>query len=194
MRSYLNKPVKDTLLSNIVFKLVTKAGWKFQEPHPKMSCVYIAYPHTSNWDTILGLCASVIWDNNIFTLVKEDYDKPILRDIMKSFKMLPIKRSYSGAESVQDYYNKIGGSIVIAVEGTREKAQGWKKGFHWFAKNNNLPIIIGYFNYKEKTFGWDAILTAGDTPEETLQKCKDILDKSNPVGKYPNKASPIKFY
>lgn len=150
MREYLSKPVKNTTLSNLVFKAVTKAGWKFQKPHPKMTCVYVAYPHTSNWDTILGLCASVIWDNPIFTLVKEDYDKPVLRNIMRYCRMLPIKRSSVGAKVVQEYYSKVGGFIVIAVEGTRKKSEGWKKGFHWFAKNNDLPIIIGYFNYKEK--------------------------------------------
>lgn len=136
MRKFLNKPINNDLFSKLTFEIVTKAGWKFQEPHPKMSCVYVAYPHTSNWDTLIGLCASVIWGYPAFTLVKEDYDKPVLRDIMKFFRMLPIKRSSAGARSAQEYYQKMGGSIIIAVEGTRKKSDGWKKGFHWLAQKN----------------------------------------------------------
>lgn len=193
MREFLNKPIKDTLLSNLVFKAVTVAGWKYQVPHEKMTCVYVAYPHTSNWDTILGLCASIIWDNKLFVLVKEDYDKPVLRDIMKFFRMLPIKRSLDGAKSTEEYYRKMGCSITIAVEGTRKKSNGWKKGFYWFAKNNNIPIILGHYNYEEKIFGWDAIIEPTGTYDEILEKCKVIYEKTKPVGKYPEFASPIKW-
>lgn len=194
MRIFLDKPVKDTLMSNLVFKAVTKAGWKYQVPADlDGACVYVAYPHTSNWDTVLGICASYIWDIKIFVLVKEDYDKPILRDIMKFLSMLPIQRSGGALNASRDYYKKTGASITIAVEGTRKLGKGWKKGFHWLAKENNIPIVLGHYNYKEKIFGWDAVFDAGPTPDDTLQKCKEIYEKTNPIGKYPELASPIKW-
>jgi len=192
-RIYLTKPIKDNLVSNLTFKIITKLGWKYQEP-PKLeeSCVYVAYPHTSNWDTILGLCAGIIWNHKIFVLVKEDYDRPILREIMNFFNMLPIQRSSGALSDTQNYYKKTKASIVVAVEGTRKLSKGWKKGFHWLAKENNLPIILGHYNYKEKIFGWDAIMFACESPEQTIQKCKEVYLETNPVGKYPELASPIK--
>jgi len=52
MREFLDKPLKNSIISNAVFNIVTKLGWKYQKPHPKMTAVYVAYPHTPNWDTV----------------------------------------------------------------------------------------------------------------------------------------------
>jgi 1-acyl-sn-glycerol-3-phosphate acyltransferase len=194
VREFLTKPVKDTFISNLVFKMVTKAGWRYQVPcEIEGSCVYVAYPHTSNWDTVLGICASYIWDRKIFILVKENYDRPVLRDIMKFCSMLPIQRSGGALRSSQEYYRKVGGSITIAPEGTRKLGRGWKKGFHWLAKENDIPIILGYYNYDKKIFGWDAKFDAGETPEDTLRTCRDVYDETKPIGKYPRMANPISF-
>lgn len=142
-RKFLTRPVKDDFISNLVFKMVTKAGWRYQVPcEIEGSCVYVAYPHTSNWDTILGICASYIWDRKIFILVKEDYDRPCIREIMKYFSMLPIQRSGGAVDSSQEYYKKVGGSITIAPEGTRKLGRGWKKGFHWLAKRTVFPLYL----------------------------------------------------
>lgn len=194
-RKFLTHPVKDDFISNLVFKIVTKAGWRYQVPPVEPGTfVWIAHPHTSNWDTILAVVGSILWDRPSFTLVKEEYDKPLLSDIMKVFRMLPIKRSVDGAKSAQEYYEKMNASIVLVPEGTRKKAKGWKKGFHWFAKKNGLRIVLCHFDYENRILGWDGIVTPGDTPEETLVRCKEIYEKTNPRGKFPELASPICYY
>jgi 1-acyl-sn-glycerol-3-phosphate acyltransferase len=68
---------------------------------------------------------------------------------MKLFRMLPIQRSAEGAKYAQEYYERLKASIVLVPEGTRKKADGWKKGFHWFAKNNNLDPSKIIVNYKK---------------------------------------------
>lgn len=195
MRKFLEGPISDDLISNQTYNfLIKKLGWKIQEPPPEnKSYVYIAYPHTSNWDTIISICTAIIWNRPSFVLVKESYDKPVLKDLMKFFRMLPIQRSVEGAKKAQEYYEKLKASIVLVPEGTRKKADGWKKGFHWFAKTNNLEIVLMHLNYAEKIIGWDAIIKPGNTPDETLELCKEIYEKTNPTGKYPELASPIKW-
>lgn len=191
-RSFLSKPVRNDLTANLIFKILTSAGWKFQVP-PKVtgSSVWVGYPHTTNWDGFFTIMGSIIWDYPSFTLVKEYYDKPVLRDILKTVNILPIKRSIEGAKLAQEYYKKNKVSIIISPEGTRKKAKGWKKGFHYFAKENGLPIVLCQVDYKNKFLGWDGVVEPGNTPEETLQKCKEIYEKTNPRGLYPELVSPI---
>lgn len=194
-RKFLTRPVKNDLVSNLVFNIVVKTGWRYQAPPDEPGTfVWVGYPHTSNWDAVLGVVGSIIYDRPSFTLVKEWYDKPGLRDVMKFFRMLPIKRSGEGAGATQKYYEKMNASIVLTPEGTRKKAKGWKKGFHWFAKNNNLRIVLCHYNYETKIVGWDGIIEPGETPEETLARCKEIYEKTNPRGKYPELVSPICYY
>jgi 1-acyl-sn-glycerol-3-phosphate acyltransferase len=194
MRKFLDKPIKDDLISKFGFNCIKNLGWKIQEPPgEEKTYVYIAYPHTTNLDTILSIFTAFTWGRSSFVLVKESYDKPVLKDIMKLFRMLPIQRSAEGAKYAQEYYERLKASIGLVPEGTRKKADGWKKGFHWFAKNNNLDIVLMHLNYETKVIGWDAIITPGETPDETLQKCKDVYEKTNPIGLYPELASPIKW-
>lgn len=194
MRKFLDSPISDDIISKQVYNLlIKKLGWKIEEPTEKKTYVYIAYPHTSNWDTVISIATAIIWDRKSFVLVKEGYDKPILKEIMKFFRMLPIQRSAEGAKAAQEYYEKLKASIVLVPEGTRKKADGWKKGFHWFAKNNNLDIVLMHLNYKDKVIGIDGIISPGSNPDETLQKCKEIYEKTNPIGLYPEFASPIKW-
>jgi len=194
MRIFLNKPIKDDIISNAGFNFIKKLGWKIQEPPgEEKTYVYIAYPHTSNWDTILSIATAFTWGRSSFVLVKESYNKPVLKNLMKFFRMLPIERSAEGAKAAQEYYEKLKASIVLVPEGTRKKAKGWKKGFHWFAKNNNLDIVLMHLNYEEKIIAWDAIISPGETADETLQKCKEIYEKTNPIGKFPELASPIEW-
>ena len=193
-RKFLTGPVSDDFISRTVFKMVTAAGWRYQVPPEEPGTfVWIAWPHTSNWDTVLAVVGDILWNRPSFVLVKEAYDRPGVREVMKFFKMLPIKRSSEGAAAAQEYYKKMNSSITLVPEGTRKKAKGWKKGFHWFAKNNGLRIVLCHINYENKILGWDGIVAPGDTPEETLLRCKEIYEKTNPRGKYPELASPICF-
>lgn len=194
MRKFLEGPIKNDIISNITFKIIKKMGWKFMEPPPgNKKYVFIGYPHTSNWDTFFAVSLSIIWDHPSFTLIKESYDKPILKSLMKSLRMLPIKRNTLGANFAQDYYNQQKVSIVLVPEGTRKKSNGWKKGFYWFAKNNNLDIVLMKFDYIKKEFTWLEIIKPGNTPDETLNLCKKIYEQANSIGKYPELASPIKW-
>ena len=43
--------------------------------------------------------------------------------------------------------------IILSPEGQLAKTNHWKKGFYYMAKNANVPIIVGYIDYKKKEIG-----------------------------------------
>jgi hypothetical protein len=76
-RKFLTGPISDDLISRTVFKMVTAAGWMYQVPPEEPGTfVWIAWPHTSNWDTVLGVVGDILWNRPSFVLVKEAYDRP----------------------------------------------------------------------------------------------------------------------
>ena len=42
------------------------------------------------------------------------------------------------------------GHIIFTPEGTRSAVAKWRSGFYTLASELNLPIAIGYIDYKEK--------------------------------------------
>ena len=67
--------------------------------------------------------------------------------------------------------------IVITPEGTRSKQASWKTGFFHVAQNANVPILLGYVDYKKKTAGIGKKViptTYADTMKEIMDFYRDI--------------------
>ena len=40
--------------------------------------------------------------------------------------------------------------MAVTPEGTRSRQEKWKTGFYYLAKKSNVPICLGYLDYKLK--------------------------------------------
>ena len=187
---YLNEPVKKTIVNNLIFKLHKIIGWEMGEGPPPGSYIYIS-EHTSNWDFIHGIFYYKILNLNGYFAIAEEKTKYIPFNICKFFRILPIPRTSSGLKILIDELKKNNASIYIAPEGTRNLTDGWKPGFHVLAKKFKMPIVIvgvGYNIKKHLTLG---IVDAGKDVEETIERCKAVLDaNSNIAPLHPKKLSP----
>ncbi len=142
------------LISRFIFWIT---GWKLVTDYPLMKkMVMVAAPHTSNWDFLYARAAFYLMDVPLkFTIKKELFFFP-LGPILKAFGGIPIDRSTkSGMVSKMvelfDKYDEI--CILVTPEGTRSRAVEWKRGFYHIAEGANVPIILGYLDYKTKTAG-----------------------------------------
>ena len=43
--------------------------------------------------------------------------------------------------------------LAITPEGTRKRAEYWKKGFYYIALGAKVPILVAYIDYKKKEAG-----------------------------------------
>jgi hypothetical protein len=185
-----------TFDSKFWFLVMKSMGWNItnfhESPYKGESFVWIAYPHTSNWDTFWGYVALSISDVPFFIVVKDLYDKAIFKPVVKLAHLLPIKRDNSAIEVINRKIKENKSAMIVMIpEGTRNKVPGWKSGFHHFAVKNNLRILPTYVCYERKMLVHCEPISPGVSAEETIAKCKEIYDREKPIGKYPDLASPI---
>ena len=139
-------------LSKLIFKIL---GWRITGNYPKElnKKIFIAAPHTSNWDFPLGLMGRAIVNDKIKYVAKASLFKPPLGWIMKALGGIPVNRSKSTnfvRSVVEEYKKRDRLAIVIAPEGTRSKVDKFKSGFYFIAKQANIPIIMVFFRYPQK--------------------------------------------
>ncbi len=164
-------------LSRIVFWI---SGWKLHHGWPDgvKKAVLIAIPHTSNWDLLYARAAFYLMDIPVrFTIKKEAMVGPlgwlikILGGISIDRKKVPGGRKQTYTEAMINML-KSSDELVIMVtpEGTRSYAPRWKSGFYHIALGADVPIVIGYLDYKKKEAGiGPAIYPNGNMAEQIAE-------------------------
>jgi 1-acyl-sn-glycerol-3-phosphate acyltransferase len=75
--------------------------------------------------------------------------------------------------------------IMVTPEGTRSYAPKWKSGFYHIALGANVPIVIGYLDYKKKVAGIGPIIYPNGNMDEQIEEMKEFGRTVTP--KYPEK-------
>ena len=81
--------------------------------------------------------------------------------------------------------------LILAVppEGTRKHSPGWKTGFYLIARGAEVPIVLGYLDYKRKVAGLGpAFVPTGDI-EADFRVFDEFYAKVTP--KYPADRGPV---
>ena len=171
-------------------------GWK-AELKVKMvdKCVLVGAPHTTNWDfpiAILGMSAMGLKFNWVgkHTLFKWPFGF-----FMRLLGGIPLDRRSGGAgfaiKAVETFHDLDRFVLAIAPEGTRHKTNYWKAGFYKIAIKGNVPIALGYVDFKKKIIGIGKILIPTGDRDKDFALIKDFyLDKS---AKYPEKQGEIRL-
>ena len=139
-------------------KSLKMLGWKVVGSVPVKKCVITVAPHTSVSDFILGRLAYYSIDMEVkFLIKKEFFDYPILKQILVKMGGLPVDRSRNNNTVTQvaalfKKYDNL--NIVIAPEGTRKLVRNWKKGFYYIAEKANVPVVLGFLDFKKKELGF----------------------------------------
>jgi 1-acyl-sn-glycerol-3-phosphate acyltransferase len=132
-------------------------GWRVTGAIPDLpKLVVIAAPHSSNWDGIWGMAVKVALGVRIHALGKAQLFWWPLGVLLRKLGVSPINRSVANgtveqAVALVRHSEKIW--YVLAPEGTRRKVAKWKSGFLKIAHGANVPILMVYFHYPEKTIG-----------------------------------------
>ena len=125
-------------------------------PKEAEKCVLLFAPHTSAFDFVVGrLALTVMGVKTIFLIKKEMFWFP-LGSLLKSLGGMPIDRKHvrnftSHAANLIKEKNEI--AFLIAPEGTRALNPKWKKGFYYIAQEANVPIVLGYLDYRSRRGG-----------------------------------------
>jgi len=179
---------------NISGGILKLAGWKTGGEKPKdKKFVFLAAPHTSNWDFPLGRLTSSKLEIPLKVLMKKSWFVFPFKAILLWLGALPIDRSKGGTviDSIVRMFNEKDEFVfAITPEGTRSFVEYWKTGFYTIALKADVPIVCGYLDYKKKETGVGPTIYLSGDREKDFEKIMDFYRTVHPrfdekFNKYP---------
>ncbi|MBC7919242.1 MAG: lysophospholipid acyltransferase family protein [Rhodoferax sp.] len=158
-RTIFDTPIVNTVLRGISLATLKLLGWKVEGSLPPgcEKSVFIAAPHTSNWDLPFTLMVAYALRLNIYWMGKHQIFRFPFRHVMMWLGGIPVERDKSNnlvEASAQAIRNADGPlQLVVPPEGTRSKVRYWKTGFYYIALNAKVPIVMAYMDYSRKVSG-----------------------------------------
>lgn len=181
-------------------RLLRWAGWRLDfDGLPGRQGVILVYPHTSNWDFVVGILAKWalglqlrFWaKDSLFRLplfgawvrwlggvaVKRDSPQGLVRDTV---------RDMQAAQARGEMF-----WLAMAPEGTRALASGWRSGAYQVALQARVPAGLAYLDYRSKTVCLRQFLLLGGDPQADLAVMAETFSAAH--GYKPALASPIRM-
>lgn len=169
--------------------LLNLLGWTAVEPpieEPK--ALILGVPHTSGWDFLISFLYYESVEGKAFVMVKKEFFWGPLAPIMRWMGGVPVdrKRGATVAKQMIDAINNTDRiHLAIAPEGTRQRTERWKTGFHTIARACNIPVYMGYFDWGTKRIGRGVKIELTDNAQEDLIRIREHYKKLGVVGKHP---------
>ena len=180
-----------------VLALWYASGWRVKGDLPDLDkYILVAVPHTTNWDYIHMIAMAFYFRRKPSTLVKaEVFDWFLLGSFVRWIGGIPITRGRS-ENAVQTAIEIVKSrrriTLVITPEGTRRKTDHWKSGFYHIAQGANIPIVLGYLDYKNKRGGGGVVMHVSGDVDADLEKIRAYY-ANNGHGKYEENRGEIRF-
>ncbi len=170
-------------------------GWQLDVVLPKeKKFILIGAPHTSNWDFPLALLTFWTLDLKIYWVAKIQMFRGPLYYFFTALGGIPVDRSSSHGfiDQVAERFKQTEEmALTIAPEGTRAKTSYWKSGFYYIALAANVPICLGYIDYKTKTLGFNMVVYPTGNIETDMKIIADFY--RGIVGKRPQNQGPVRI-
>ena len=158
-RTIFTTPVVNALLRGFSLAFLKMTGWTVEGSLPPQATrsVFIAAPHTSNWDLPYTLMVAFALRLNPYWMGKQSIFKAPFGDLMRWLGGIPVNRAQSSnlvAASAQAIAGADGPlQLIVPPEGTRSKTRYWKTGFYYIAQTARVPIVMAYMDYATKRSG-----------------------------------------
>jgi 1-acyl-sn-glycerol-3-phosphate acyltransferase len=177
-RTIFDTPVVNTDLRGLSVAILKLAGWKVQGSLPPgcAKSVFIAAPHTSNWDLPFTLMVAFSLRLHIYWMGKTQIFKPPFKGLMMWLGGIPVQRDKANnlveasAQAIRDADGPL--QLVVPPEGTRSKTRYWKTGFYYIAVSAQVPIVLAYMDYEKKVSGLGPVFQPSGDIEADMVKIK----------------------
>ena len=184
-----------TLLQRACLGLLRLFGWRaLSAPLPGPKGVIIVYPHTSNWDFILGLLYRFGTGLQANWMGKDTIFRWPVRGLFLRMGGVPInRRAASGfiKSMLAAYAERDWLWLALAPEGTRARSDHLKSGFYQLAVGAGVPCGLGFIDYRTKTLGIEEFVHFSGSQEADIELLREFYAAKG--GRFPAGASEIAF-
>tara|TARA_Y100000385_G_scaffold90849_1_gene93566 strand:+ start:1075 stop:1629 length:555 start_codon:yes stop_codon:yes gene_type:complete len=171
-------------------------GWKLVGEVPKevKKAVLVCAPHTSNWDFPLALASFAIADLKVNYFIKKSWFFFPMNLFFKATGGVPVDRAKNhGLVDSMTLLLKESDEMIVVVpaEGTRSWVPKWKTGFYHIAKAAQVPLILGFVDFKKKELGFGPLFNISGDFEQDMTRIQAFFKEKS--AKFPEKYNPIIF-
>ena len=145
------------MLRSVARWILRVGGWTPVGGIPEdPKAVFIAAPHTSNWDGLWALAYKVAFDLEVHFFAKHSLFWFPLGNVLRALGGIDLDRAKAGTavdEAIRLFENEEQLYFGLAPEGTRKKTEGWKTGFYRIAMGAGVPVYLGLLDYGRRRIG-----------------------------------------
>ena len=156
--------------------LLKMMGWKTVTGMvPEDKAIILGVPHTSAMDFVVSYLFYTAVGGKAYVMVKKEFFWGPLGPLLKSLGGVPVDRTHGAGiakQMIDEFRKNKRMHLAIAPEGTRKKTDRWKTGFHTIARACNVPVYLGFFDWKTKSIGVGEKFELSDDARGDLEKIK----------------------
>lgn len=171
-------------------------GWRVEGslPPDAQRVVFIAAPHTSNWDLPYMLAVASVLGIRMGWMGKKTIFRAPFGGLMRWLGGVPVDRSAPHglvAQMAAEFAARERFALAIPPEGTRGRRPHWKSGFYRIALAAQVPIACGFLDYKRRCGGIGPVfMPSGDASADMARIAAFYADVT---GRYPEHFGPVRL-
>lgn len=175
--------------------LLALFGWRVDITWPPVpKCVIVVYPHTSNWDFIVGVLARLAAGLPAQWIGKDTLFRWPLAGLLRRIGGIPVnRREHTGliGNLAGELERRPWMWLAIAPEGTRSRTDHWKSGFYRLAVAARVPVGLAFIDYRERVVGLGVYLALSGREHVDLERMRAFY--AGKTAKHPEQAGEIRF-
>jgi 1-acyl-sn-glycerol-3-phosphate acyltransferase len=186
---------RNSLWRRAIVRLLGLFGWRsvlVWPPEPKG--IVIVYPHTSNWDFVIGMLFKIGLGLPASWVGKAELFRWPFRGLLERLGGIPVdRRRATGFVDVlvKEFQRRPWLWVGIAPEGTRSHTDRLKSGFYQAALAAGVPVGLGYIDYATHTAGIDTYVRFTGDEARDLELLQRFYAARR--GRRPELAGEIRF-
>ncbi len=170
-------------------------GWTLDvSSPPQPRGVVIVYPHTSNWDFVIGYLAKVAAGLQLQFIGKDSLFRWPLGALFRRMGGIPVRRGARAGfidQLAREFAARERIWIAIAPEGTRSFTDHWKSGFYHLALEARVPVALATIDWGRRRVELRRTIELTGNPELDLERIRDFYRDVR--GLRPERAGEIRF-
>lgn len=188
-----NTPILNSILHYACRLYLKLAGWRLEGTPPHVDrYVVIAAPHTSNWDLPMTLAVVFAYRLKVCFLAKHTLFRWPFGIFLRWLGGVPVDRTKANSlveQAVAFFKSTERLIMIVPPEGTRQKVRSWKSGFYYIAHGAQVPIALGFIDFKRKAAGIGDLFEPTGDFDADLPKIRAFY--AGITGKNPDLTSEI---
>jgi 1-acyl-sn-glycerol-3-phosphate acyltransferase len=183
------------VLAALATRILGLLGWRGEmAPLPGPKGIIVVYPHTSNWDFLIGYLYKLSTGLPLSWVGKDSLFRWPVGGLLRRMNGIPAnRREHTGliGQLQREFERRDWMWLAIAPEGTRGHVPHWKSGFYRLALAAGVPVGLAFIDWRTKVVGIRAYVTVTGNREADMARIRQAY--VGMVGKHPELAGEIQL-